>query len=387
MITEAADRGDLTNLGRFAGSMPVDLNLTRLVAYGIALGIKEEAIVLAAALSLPRSPFRIANPLIHTNPDEYNYIVRITFMGNHTFDNGTYSQPIMLLRMLIVWRSLSDSEKSLYVQKYGIVYNNMKQFDLTAKHLAEKVESSLSPDIFKNNQNRKLKLPDDQTILLLRLLLTWTADGNIIRMKPMEENSKSRRNIAVINSPHLTDDHIKPLFPDCVDWELETYGKRIYTGILNNRWLEASNHSLLVELCTIANSIGVPVVWVQQKIVVNDEQKKNKKKDKKKNKEDEKEKEDGANYNETLVIAVQNNDDYKKNMSLLSVFRSGRLEQCGFVSNELNFVFFLCFSPTKTESKHLNNLRESFSSSISLVCYSPNLNIIMNFIILKYIHL
>jgi len=273
MISDANDNGDLTNLGRFAGMMPVDLGLTRLVAHGIALGIKDEAIILAAALSLPRSPFRVANPLIHTDPDEYNRIVQMTVMGNQLFDNWIYSQPIMLLRMLIIWRNMSDNERSVWVQKYGIVYNNMKQFDLTAKHLAEKVESSISPDILKEDKYKELKLPNDQTILLLRLLLTWTADGNIIRLKQTKENFV-KRNIAIILSPHLTHNHLKPLFPDCVDWRLETYGKHIYTGLLNYRWQQASNQSLLFELCGMASTMNVPVVWILKKKVVLDNDKK-----------------------------------------------------------------------------------------------------------------
>ena len=40
MITVPEDSGNLTSIGRLAGSLPVDLQLGRLIAYGIALGDK-----------------------------------------------------------------------------------------------------------------------------------------------------------------------------------------------------------------------------------------------------------------------------------------------------------------------------------------------------------
>ena len=58
----------------------------RLVAYGIALGVGMEAAVMAASLSMPKSPFRIASPMIHTDPDEFNYIVQQTFLGAVALD-------------------------------------------------------------------------------------------------------------------------------------------------------------------------------------------------------------------------------------------------------------------------------------------------------------
>ena len=38
MITQCDDSGGLTSIGRLAGNLPVDLQLGRLIAYGIALG-------------------------------------------------------------------------------------------------------------------------------------------------------------------------------------------------------------------------------------------------------------------------------------------------------------------------------------------------------------
>ena len=67
MITEASDYGELTSYGKFAGQLPVDMSMARLIAYGIALGVGLESVVLTASL-MCKTPFRQASPLQHTNP-------------------------------------------------------------------------------------------------------------------------------------------------------------------------------------------------------------------------------------------------------------------------------------------------------------------------------
>ncbi len=52
-------------ISSFAGQLPVDLQLSRLIVHGISLGIGAEAVALASALSQPKSVFRLASTLIH----------------------------------------------------------------------------------------------------------------------------------------------------------------------------------------------------------------------------------------------------------------------------------------------------------------------------------
>lgn len=57
---------------QIAGRLPVDLMLGRFVSLGVAVGLSSEAVIVAAALSLPKSPFRIISTHIQSDPDEYN---------------------------------------------------------------------------------------------------------------------------------------------------------------------------------------------------------------------------------------------------------------------------------------------------------------------------
>ncbi|CAM9128667.1 unnamed protein product, partial [Ectocarpus fasciculatus] len=99
MITQPGDAGELTAVGRMAGNLPVDLHLSKMIAYGIALGVGAEAVALAAALSLPKLPFRGAHILIHKDPDEYNSIIQGSFLAAVRADAGMYSTPLMLVNL------------------------------------------------------------------------------------------------------------------------------------------------------------------------------------------------------------------------------------------------------------------------------------------------
>lgn len=54
-----------------AGRLTVDLTLGRFVSYGVAVALSREAVIMAAALSLPKSPFRFPRSTSHSDPDEF----------------------------------------------------------------------------------------------------------------------------------------------------------------------------------------------------------------------------------------------------------------------------------------------------------------------------
>jgi hypothetical protein len=151
-----------------AGRLSVDLTLGRFVSYGVAVALSREAVIMAAALSLPKSPFRFPRSTAQSDPDEYikyvhlHCVLRCAVYSlstlcqlvrsfrpvcrvDHTYssrsshypphspylfhalyvrtareglfarsrlDSGHLSEPIMLLHALLEWRACeSDKEK------------------------------------------------------------------------------------------------------------------------------------------------------------------------------------------------------------------------------------------------------------------------------------
>ena len=70
-----------------------------------------EAVVMAASISLPRSPFRVASQWVHTDPDEYNDIAAKSFAAKQHFDAGIYSDPIAGIRLYMAWAKIAGASE------------------------------------------------------------------------------------------------------------------------------------------------------------------------------------------------------------------------------------------------------------------------------------
>ena len=146
MISSSDDSTtSLTQLGLFTGQMAMGINLSRLVFNGILLGVPQEAIIIAAALSLQKSPYRQALPLIHTDPAEYNEIVRLITLSQLHFDGGLLSQPLMMLQLYVHWSQVvahqSSYKQNKFCFQHGLVLTRMKQYDAMVQSTARRVSS------------------------------------------------------------------------------------------------------------------------------------------------------------------------------------------------------------------------------------------------------
>lgn len=261
MISAPCDGSSLTMMGEFAGQMPCDLSLSRLIIYGVTLGVGAEAVILATALTQPASVFRRATPLIH-DCDEYVDIVKKTFLAQVHLDNGIYSEPIMMLKLFIMFHTLmssnnkdvgnydaSDNKVYNLCNKYGIVWTRMRQFMSAARNLLRNVNSLMSSRIVANKRgklskrgsgNAKTAAPtvlDFSTMLsmangtknledancgvpfsgelltIFRLILTWTSSENLLRMKEPKRKTDNFNTIAIKNDDyHLSKTQLDKLF-------------------------------------------------------------------------------------------------------------------------------------------------------------------------------
>jgi hypothetical protein len=92
-------RCTLTRLGNFASKIPnCSSNLSRMIYYGIMMGLGEYAILIATILIISERPFRQPSLSRHA-PDEYNDIIRNITNASYTFDRGSYSELICFLNI------------------------------------------------------------------------------------------------------------------------------------------------------------------------------------------------------------------------------------------------------------------------------------------------
>eukprot|EP01040_Poterioochromonas_malhamensis_P010727 gene10727-11689_t len=173
ILTSPIDTADskLTSLGLFTAQSSTHLTLSKLMIYGITPGVGIESITIAAALSQPKTVFRIAHPSIHKDPDEFNSIIAQTFLTSVILDDGSYSDALMMVRLFVVWHYLTFEEAKAVMNKYGIVNARIRHFISSVKHLVRRCSESngalrecLDVDTFLQNSYSVSSLEDNYDV-------------------------------------------------------------------------------------------------------------------------------------------------------------------------------------------------------------------------------
>ena len=237
MISSPDDAGTLTETGKIAGRLPVDLQLGRFVSYGVQVGLAREAVIMAAALSLPKSPFRIACALIHSDPDEYNKIVKDSFFAKSRLDRGHLSEPLMLLHALMEYRACdSEKEKFDWCQSNCLAHTRMLSFDSVATNLQNRLDeisaraassegrgvlttegsagsTELSPPAFTRSLPLHYPLSvSTRTANMLRLVSLWSFHSNLLKLNPRTSSSDTAQRSAQLPVSSINADMISSIF-------------------------------------------------------------------------------------------------------------------------------------------------------------------------------
>eukprot|EP00931_Biecheleriopsis_adriatica_P048937 TRINITY_DN2828_c0_g2_i1.p1 TRINITY_DN2828_c0_g2~~TRINITY_DN2828_c0_g2_i1.p1 ORF type:complete len:2336 (+),score=540.50 TRINITY_DN2828_c0_g2_i1:45-7052(+) len=103
-LTSQSEEAELTVLGYLMMSVPLDVQLCRLVIFGALMGMPCEGVVCAAAASV-QDPFTLPSHLIMKDPKEYAEAVRRSYETRSFFDQGHWSEPLMLRNLFVFWLS------------------------------------------------------------------------------------------------------------------------------------------------------------------------------------------------------------------------------------------------------------------------------------------
>ena len=365
MITVPADEGALTSIGRLAGCLPVDLTLGRLVAWGVTLGVGTEATVFASALSQQRSPFRIASPMIHST-EEYIEIVKQTVVGAAELDGGVYSEPIMLLLMFIRWLKMDYAERNQWCSKHGLAHARMRQFVSSTSHLVDRVNTALQQQSFKQKKKGGKRedvvsldlLPDanisDKHLNTYRLILAWSADGNLIRLNPQKKKMTSADYTSVtLTGEPVTHSHLSPLFPESSSWVFENSLRRIFDAPFSASRHGTSSLEVLQDLASCVPASGVSassVVWVVQQLPV---------------------KPNGREGDISLVVAISEGEDFSENVKIfkgvfgLSLSEGGKFKWSRGATADWHVFWVAMLS--KSELIALNSMHEHLQHGLAML--------------------
>ena len=139
---------DITLVGNFCLSLPLDLKLGRLILFGIFFGCPFDAIVMAAALSMYQDTFTLPTRLVIKDLYTFCRSLKRSMDSRLKFDYGYYSDPIMMCNMFIEWihfRSISGSDipreilAKQFSYKYSVRPNRLLHFESLVGEIASYV--------------------------------------------------------------------------------------------------------------------------------------------------------------------------------------------------------------------------------------------------------
>ena len=311
---------------------------------GIALGVGTEACVIAAALSLPKTLFRIASPLIHTDADEYNEIVQGSFLSASQFDNGAYSEPMMMLQLFIQYNALPPESRFNWAMRHNIAHARLKLFVSLVIHLTQRVNHCLHNDTALDIS--RIKTPCSTIENRLRLILTWTFSDNLIVQHAQTSDSNE---VQVNPTTPLTSEQLQKLLPpDSIEYSFGVKGKRIYSAPFGGVQRDGSLHEILKALMHVSERQGIDVVWIDQRSSPSDSKK---------------EKNDGI-----LVFGVGTKNrkspeifDFLKN-----IFQANQLVFSEILEDSLHYVLMIAENVKKKQTKLLKDLSCQFENCLSI---------------------
>ena len=106
---KVSELSEITLLGHFSLSLPVDLVLGRLILFGIFFGCPIESIIIAAYLSLNRDVFSCPSRVVVKEHQQFRQMLFKSMEARFLYDGGSYSDAIMVCNLFRDWITWQDS--------------------------------------------------------------------------------------------------------------------------------------------------------------------------------------------------------------------------------------------------------------------------------------
>jgi hypothetical protein len=126
----------VSDFGRLAAGMPVDLACAKLIHLGIVFGCLPDAIVMAAAQSL-QDVFVMPSSVYLKDLKTYAEKLTENFAARLKFDGGLYSEPLCYRAMYMQW--IQSTKKKRSAEEMGICLSRAGQMDAMVMDMVSKI--------------------------------------------------------------------------------------------------------------------------------------------------------------------------------------------------------------------------------------------------------
>ena len=148
------EEAEITLLGEFSLGLPLDLNLCRLILLGILFGCPNDAVVIAASVSMYQDIFTLPTRMLIRDMKTFcGSLARSTF-SRLSLDAGSYSRPIMIRNMYLKWLHFLGSSRSInrrecanrFAFQCSVRVQRLLHFETSVADIARAVAVWLPPD-------------------------------------------------------------------------------------------------------------------------------------------------------------------------------------------------------------------------------------------------
>ena len=159
------EESDITFLGRFSLSLPVDLDLCRIVLFGVLFGCPLEGVVVAASISLSQEVFKLPTRVLMKDEGSFLNALTNSCKSRYAMDGGAYSDAVMTCNLFKKWLAFREkrgaSRHTLarrFSRENACQWERLLQFEVVVGEIAQKTTRHLPPDCTAHRQLCRLAL-------------------------------------------------------------------------------------------------------------------------------------------------------------------------------------------------------------------------------------
>ena len=211
ITSSVPENSDVTLLGKFSLCLPLELDLCRLIFFGLCFGCPIEGIVIAASLTLQQDFFVMPSRFIIKDQKQYLNCLKKNICSRFFFDGDTYSDSIMICRVFKKWLAFYNTcqlnlSKTMaeFCHEHSIKVERFRLFLTSVKSLANQILQFLpqGSNIFEqisylSRGVGSFKLCENDNILRILIMASFVQNALIGKTK-LKSDLKQERKLAQI---------------------------------------------------------------------------------------------------------------------------------------------------------------------------------------------
>ncbi|KAM7362904.1 tudor domain containing 9 protein spindle E [Cochliomyia hominivorax] len=186
--------GDISYMGRIMAALPLNIRLSRLIVFGYIFSVLEDAIIIAAGLSV-RSIFRYGGSTPESDCDAY--------IQKLLWADGSGSDLFAILKSYKVWKSLREQNnlgqeegERAWAKRFFINLRSIKEMHLLVQELKDRLSSL---NFREQTTYQRVHWIDREKTIILKIIIAGAFYPNYFTRTSLNDTERDRKMYHVLN--------------------------------------------------------------------------------------------------------------------------------------------------------------------------------------------